>query len=66
MTNLFFRIKLAKVLKQTAETKYDLRWQTMETEYAAVPCDSLIPAFSFPIEDKIVIKIFEKTVCLYI
>ena len=36
----------------------------METEYAAVPCDSLIPAFSFPIEDKIVI--FEKTVCLYI
>ena len=28
----------------------------METEYAAVPCDSLIPAFSFPIEDKIVIK----------
>lgn len=32
----------------------------METEYAAVPCDSLIPAFSFPIEDKIVIKIFEK------
>ena len=38
----------------------------METEYAAVPCDSLITAFSFPIEDKIVIKIFEKTVCLYI
>ncbi len=38
----------------------------METEYAAVPCNPLIPAFSFPIEDKIVIKIFEKTVCLYI
>lgn len=38
----------------------------METEYAAVPCDSLISAFSFPTEDKIVIKIFEKTVCLYI
>ena len=38
----------------------------MGTEYAAVPCDSLIPAVSFPIEDKIVIKIFEKTVCLYI
>ena len=38
----------------------------METEYAAVPCNARIPAFSFPIEDKIVIKIFEKTVCLYI
>ena len=37
----------------------------METEYAAVPCDSLIPAFSFPIEDKIVIKIFEKTVYIF-
>ena len=38
----------------------------METEYAAVPCDALIPAFSFPIEDKIVIKIFEQTVYFYI
>ncbi len=38
----------------------------MGTEYAAVPCDSLIPAFSFPIEDKIVIKIFEKKQFVYI
>ena len=38
----------------------------METEYAAVPCDSLIHAFTFPNEDKIVLKIFEKTVCLFI
>ncbi len=30
----------------------------METEYAAVPCDSLIPAFSFPTEYKIDKKIY--------
>ena len=38
----------------------------METEYAAVPCDSLIPAFSFPIEDKIVIKYSKKQFVIYL
>lgn len=30
----------------------------METDYAAVPCNSLIPAFSFPTEYKIDIKLY--------
>lgn len=34
----------------------------METDYAAVPCNSLIPAFSFPTEYKIDIKLYGTSV----